>query len=70
MVRGSATAQRVAHEKIRTLETEGCGTQPPNPFVAKYHNSPLKENLERGPSLTMFARDADPDRIGVYRTST
>jgi len=62
--------QRVAREKTRTLETEGCGTQPPNPSATEYYTSPQKENRKRGPSLTMFARDVDPDRIGVYRTST
>ena len=48
--------QRVAREKTRTLETEGCGTQPPNPSATEYYTSPQKENRKRGPSLARAVR--------------
>ena len=49
VVCGSASAAEGCARETRTLETEGCGTQPPNPSATEYYTSPQKENRKERP---------------------
>src|ERR1700719_1169695 len=56
-------SQRIAHEKNRTLETEGCGTQTSKPDVAECYASPgskRKSPSMRYPPIGSYMRKPAP----------
>ena len=71
--------QRVAREKTRTLETDPSQAQGKKGAAPNLQSRPRRNTILRlkrkigrevPRSLVPFARDADPGRMLVYRTST